>query len=211
MNGVINIAGLTLLVTVTSTFVSTVLGVPAGYFLASTKSKYKNMLQSIANALTGLPPVVAGLLIYFLLTRDGPLGSFGLLYSPPAIVIAQILIVTPIIAAFSYPAFLKTGLQMNETFAGLQITGRLRFLILLKECKTALISAVMAGFGRAVSEVGAVMIVGGNIEGRTRVMTTAIITQTGQGNYNDAIALGGILLILSITINLLIGCLRRKI
>lgn len=210
MSKLLDIIGLTLFVTLISTLISTVLGLPFGYFLTSTKAKYKKILQSITTALTGLPPVVAGLCIYFLLTRYGPFGGFRLLYSPAAMIIAQILIVTPIIAAFSYPAFLKASNQMNETFIGLRLSKKQIFKILLVECKMALISAVMAGFGRAISEVGAVMMVGGNIEGKTRVMTTAIVTQTSQGNYNDAIILGVLLLVLSISINLLVGWLRRE-
>jgi tungstate transport system permease protein len=203
MSNIFDIIILTLFVTILSTSISTILGIPLGYILSKSDKKYKIILQSITTALTGLPPVVAGLCIYFLLTRNGPLGNFRLLYSPSAMVIAQILIVLPIIAAFSYPIFLKTKEEMFETCVGLRLSSKKTFLLLLKECRFVLVSAVMMGFGRAISEVGAVMMVGGNIDGKTRVITTAILTQTNQGNYNQAIILGGVLLLIAITVNLL--------
>lgn len=206
----LQIIALTLLVTVISTTISTLLGLPLGYLLSKGNKKYMKILQSITTALTGLPPVVAGLCIYFLITRNGPIGGFRLLYSPVAMIIAQLLIVLPIIAAFSYPAFLKTREEIKETCAGLRLSPAMTFRLMLKECRFACVSAIMSGFGRAISEVGAVMIVGGNIEGKTRVMTTAILTETNQGNYNQAMILGGLLLLISISINILAQRLKES-
>lgn len=203
MSYIIQIIILTLSVTFVSTSISALFGIPLGYLLSKGDKQYKKVLQSITTALTGLPPVVAGLCIYFLLTRNGLFGSFRLLYSPVAMIIAQVLIVLPIIAAFSYPVFLKKREEMEETCTGLRLKSGKTFKLLLKECRFVLVSAIMMGFGRAISEVGAVMMVGGNIDGKTRVMTTAIITETNQGNYKQAIILGGILLLIALVVNLL--------
>ena len=198
---------LTLCVTVSSTAVSALAGLPLGYAL-SRSGRFAKPLQSLTSALTGIPPVVAGLCVYFLITRGGPLGGLRLLYSPPAMAAAQVILVLPLIAASAYPAFLRAGREMNETCAGLRLSRGKTFRLLLRECRFACVSAVMSGFGRAVSEVGAVMLVGGNIAGKTRVMTTALLTETSRGNYAQALLLGGLLLAVSILVNLLAGRLR---
>ena len=198
---------MTMTVTLTSTTISVLVGFPLGYLLSKNK-KFMKPMRSLTSALTGLPPVVAGLCIYFLVTRNGPLGGFKLLYSPSAMVLAQILIVIPIVAASVYPAFLRVSQDISETCAGLRLSGRKTFGLLMRECRFACVSAVMSGFGRAISEVGAVMLVGGNIAGKTRVMTTAVLTETGRGNYAQAMLLGGLLLFISVAINLLAGRLR---
>jgi tungstate transport system permease protein len=211
MNSLIEILLLTLFVTILSTGISALLGLPTAYILAMKNNPITNFFRSITTAMTGLPPVVAGLLIYFLLTRNGPLGALSLLYSPIAMIIAQVLIVFPIITAILYPTFIKTYMDTKETFVGLQLSQKTVFFLMMRECRFAIISAFMMGFGRATSEVGAVFMVGGNIDGKTRVMTTAILTQTNQGNYMDAIILGGILLFISITINLLVRKLKENV
>jgi tungstate transport system permease protein len=203
MSYIFQIITLTLFVTVISTTISTVVGLPLGYLISKSNNKIVKVLRSITTAMTGLPPVVAGLCVYFLVTRNGPLGGFRWLYSPIAMIFAQLLIVLPIIIAFSYPAFLKTREEIRETCVGLRLSPRKTFILMLRECRYVCVSAVMLGFGRAISEVGAVMLVGGNIEGKTRVMTTAILTETNQGNYEQAMILGGTLLLISITINIL--------
>ena len=205
---IIQIIALTLCVTLASTGISAAAGFPLGYALSKGGKRIMKPLRSLTSAMTGIPPVVAGLCVYFLVTRNGPLGGYKLLYSPAAMVLAQIIIVLPIIAAVLYPAFMKTGQEIRETCLGLRLSGRKSLMLLLRECRAASVSAVMSGYGRAISEVGAVMIVGGNIAWKTRVMTTAVVTETGRGNYTEAMLLGGILLAMSISINLLAGRLR---
>ncbi|MCL2433980.1 MAG: ABC transporter permease, partial [Clostridia bacterium] len=178
--------------------------------LLSRGKKFLKPLRSLVTAFTGLPPVVAGLCVYFLITRNGPLGRFKLLYSPPAMIIAQVIIVLPVITAAVYPAFLRASEDMRETCAGLRLSKYKTFFLLLRECRFAGVSAVMTGYGRAISEVGAVKLVGGNIAGKTRVMTTAVLTETGRGNYATAMLLGGLLLGVSLCINLLAGKLRGE-
>jgi len=203
-----NILTLTLGVTLASTTISALVGLPLGYRLSKVGKKYMKPLRSITTAMTGIPPVVAGLCVYLLLTRNGPLGSFKLLYSPTAMVIAQLVIVIPIIAATAYPVFMRAEQEMKETCLGLRLSGGKIFRLMLRECRSGCVSSVMTGFGRAISEVGAVMIVGGNIAWKTRVMTTAVITETGRGNYAEAMILGGMLLVVSVTVNLLAGQMR---
>jgi len=205
---IVQILLLTLGVTLTSTAVSMVIGLPLGYRLSKVGRKYAKLLRSAATAMTGIPPVVAGLCIYFLLTRNGPLGDLKLLYSPAAMVMAQLLIVIPIIAATVYPVFMKADREMRETCLGLRLKRGKIFRLILLECRAGCVSSVMTGFGRAISEVGAVMIVGGNIAWKTRVMTTAVITETGRGNYANAMMLGGLLLLVSVAVNMLAGRMR---
>jgi len=207
-NYVVQILLLTLAVTIASTAVSAAGGLPLGYLIAKSSKKAVRPVRSIMTAMTGIPPVVAGLCIYFLLTRNGPFGSFRLLYSPTAMVLAQIIIVLPIIAAISYPAIMKVNSEISETCAGLRLSPQKTFRLLLSESRSACVGAVMSGFGRAISEVGAVMIVGGNIAWKTRVMTTALLTETGRGNYATAMLLGGLLLVVAISVNLAAGKLR---
>lgn len=209
MSYLLQIIGLTLFVSAVSTIISTILGLPLGYLLSRNNSKSIRFFQSITTAMTGFPPVVAGLCIYFLITRNGPLGSLKLLYSPNAMIIAQILIVLPIITAFAYPSFIRVRQELTETCIGLRLPPKKTFILMLKECRFALVSAVMSGFGRAISEVGAVMMVGGNIAGKTRVMTTAIMTETSKGDYEKALILGAILLLVSIAINLFASRFRE--
>ncbi|MCL1820205.1 MAG: ABC transporter permease [Oscillospiraceae bacterium] len=207
---VVQILGLTVCVTLASTALSAMIGLPLGYLLSMSKTPVLRRMRSVISAMTGIPPVVAGLCIYFLLTRNGPLGGFRLLYSPFAMVMAQMVIVIPIIAAVAYPSFMKVRADIHETCLGLRLPKAKIFRLLLRECRTACVSAVMTGFGRAVSEVGAVMLVGGNIAGRTRVMTTAVLTETGRGNYANAMLLGGLLLTLSLALNLFAGRFRGE-
>lgn len=208
LNYVAQILLLTLAVTLTSTAISTVGGLPLGYLIAKGRKKAIKPIRSIVTAMTGIPPVVAGLCIYFLLTRNGPFGGFKLLYSPTAMVLAQIIIVLPIIAAIAYPAIMKVDSEISETCTGLRLSTGKTFGLLLSESRPACVGAIMSGFGRAISEVGAVMMVGGNIAWKTRVMTTALLTETGRGNYATAMLLGGVLLLVSISVNLLAGKLR---
>jgi tungstate transport system permease protein len=159
----------------------------------------------------GFPPVVAGLVVYLLLSRKGPLGRLELLFTPSAMVIAQVLIVVPIITGLTIGAVkLKVG-PVQETCRGLGIGSTKTLAMLFHECRYPIISAIIAGYGRAISEVGAIMLVGGNIQYNTRVMTTAIVLETGKGNYDKALALGAILLAISFIINWMIQYIQEGI
>jgi tungstate transport system permease protein len=158
----------------------------------------------------GLPPVVAGLVVYLILSRSGPLGFMGLLYSPTAMVIAQTSIVTPIIAALTWSAVASVDKSVRETALTLGATGFYVDLRVLAEARVSVVAALVAGFGRAMAEVGAVLMVGGNIAGYTRVMTTAIAMETGKGSFDLAIALGFVLLLSAFLVNLALRSAQGK-
>lgn len=149
----------------------------------------------------GMPPVVAGLIIYLILSRQGPLGVLGLLYSPTAMIIAQVFLATPIIIGLTMVGVRAKGSEIEETARSLGAGPALSAWTVVRESRIAILGAIITGFSRVVSEVGAVMIVGGNIDGRTRVMTTAIVLETRRGNFEFAIGLGIILLLISFLIN----------
>jgi tungstate transport system permease protein len=195
------IIGLTLVVTIMSTLISSLIGVPLGLAAGSSDFKGKKILFRVVHTLMGLPPVVAGLLVFLTLSRRGPLGSLMLLFTPTAMIIAQVLIITPIVLGLAEAAVKAKSKAVYETCAGLKLK-RLQVLrLLFHECRYPLISIIVAAYGRAVSEVGAVMLVGGNIQHHTRVMTTAIVLETGKGNFETSLALGIILLTISFLIN----------
>lgn len=202
---------LSLAVTIMSTAIAAALAIPCGIIIGSKNFPGKQLLVRLINTFMGLPPVVAGLLVYMVLSRKGPLGALTLLFTPTAMVVAQIIIIFPIITGITIGAVkLKAG-PVRETCAGLGL-GHLKTLVMLfHECRYPIISAVMAGYGRAISEVGAVMLVGGNIQYSTRVMTTAIVLETGKGNYDKAMALGIILLSLSFIINWLLQRIQEDV
>lgn len=192
---------LTLVVTILSTLLSSALGVFSGVIIGSREFSGKRLLIRFIQTFMGLPPVVAGLMVYLFLSRKGPLGHLELLFTPQAMVIAQVIIIYPIITGLTIAAVKLKKVSIVETCHGLGFTRLKTHLILLYECRFPIISAVLAGYGRAVSEVGAVMLVGGNIQYNTRVMTTAIVLETGKGNYDKALALGLLLLVLSFIVN----------
>lgn len=204
------IIGLTLLVTLSSTLISTFIGVPLGMLVGSSTFRLKTLVVRSINAFMGLPPVVAGLFVYLLLTRTGPFGSFELLFSVPAMVIAQVLIVTPIVAGLTISGIRLKLRPVRETCEGLGLTKGKTMRLLLFECRYPILSAVAAGFGRAIAEVGAIMLVGGNIQYKTRVMTTAIVLETGKGNYGKALALGILLLGISFAVNWFINVIQER-
>ncbi|KNY28412.1 ABC transporter permease [Pseudobacteroides cellulosolvens] len=192
---------LTLFVTVFSTIISSVIGISSGVVIGSKEFKGKKQLVRVVQTLMGLPPVVVGVLVYLMLSRKGPLGELGLLFTAPAMVIAQVIIVTPIIMGLTISAIKSKAECIEETCKGLGL-GYIRTLaMLILECRYQLTSVVLAGYGRAISEVGAVMLVGGNIQYHTRVITTSIVLETGKGNYDKGLALGIILLLISFIIN----------
>jgi len=196
------ILGLTIFMTVLSTGIAALLGIPAGVLLASVRFPGKKLLRRVIQTFMSLPPVVAGLFVFLLLSRSGPLGRLELLFSLPAMVLAQVILIFPIITSLTLSAVEVKRPQMIETIQGLSLSHRQEYGLLLWECRLPLVVVILTGFGRAVSEVGAVMMVGGNIAGKTRVMTTAIILETGKGNFTGAIQLGLILLVLSFGVNI---------
>lgn len=208
---VYGVIGLTLAVTIASTVVSALIAIPLGVIVGSRKFRGKKLLVRIINTLMGLPPVVAGLIVYLTLSRKGPLGSLQLLFTPTAMVTAQVIIVTPIMAGLIIGAVKLKVREVEETCKGIGLTPLKTLFMLLYECRYPVISALLAGYGRAISEVGAVMLVGGNIQYETRVMTTSIVLETGKGNYDVALSLGIILLIISFIINWIIQRFQEEL
>ena len=163
----------------------------------------------LLNAMMGLPPVVVGLVVYLALSRSGPLGSWGILFTPQAMVIAQTILVTPIIAALSRQTIEDLWLEYRDELTALEVGPLRRVATLVWDARFSLITALLAGFGRAAAEVGAVIIVGGNIEGFTRTMTTAIALETSKGNLPLAIGLGLVLIAIVVIVNALAWAFRR--
>ncbi|GEK48652.1 ABC transporter permease [Bisbaumannia pacifica] len=195
------IVTLSLQVSLLAVLIATLIGLPLGAALALWRFPGRGLLIVVLNALMGLPPVVAGLAVYLLLSRAGPLGQFGLLFTPGAMVIAQVLLILPIIAALTRQQVEELHGEYAEQLTSLGLTRLRRIPTLLWDARLGLITVVLAGFGRASAEVGAVMIVGGNIDGVTRVMTTAIVLETSKGNLALALGLGLVLLVLVTLIN----------
>ncbi len=185
----------------TATLISLVLGLTGGTTLALTDFPGRRFLVSLVNTGMGLPPVVVGLFVSILLWRNGPLGDLGLLYTPAAMVIAQSVIATPIVTGISLAAIQSLPPKLRLQILALGATRRQMVWMLIKEARLPLLAAVMAGFGGVISEIGASIMVGGNIKGHTRVLTTATVMETGKGNFDVAIALSIILLILVFAIN----------
>nr|WP_282571458.1 ABC transporter permease [Methylonatrum kenyense] len=197
----LGIVGLSLQVSLTAVAIAALLGLPLGAAIALFRFPGRGIAVAGLNALMGLPPVVAGLMVYLLLSRAGPLGSWGLLFTPTAMVIAQTLLVLPIIAALSRQVVEDLWEEYREQLQSLG-SSRLRAIpTLLWDARFSLVTGVLAGFGRASAEVGAVLIVGGNIDGVTRVMTTAIALETSRGDLPLALALGIVLLLLVMLVN----------
>ena len=199
-----HIIGVTLQMSLLSTSISSVIGIPLGVLIGSNEFRAKPWVQRILHTLMGLPPVVAGLAVFLVLSRSGPLGKFKLLYSVTAMVTAQVILITPIITGLVSTIISMRAPQIRETATGIGIPRLRQMAYMVYECKSQLVSIILAGFGRAIAEVGAVQIVGGNIQFKTRVMTTAIMMQTNMGHFQFAIALGIVLLSLSFAINVLV-------
>ncbi|MEW5785726.1 MAG: ABC transporter permease [Bacillota bacterium] len=205
----LKIVFLSLRVSGAAIILSTLLAVPLGAFLGLRPEKKTRMLSKILFTLMGLPPVVAGLLIYLLLSRQGPLGVLGLLYTPTAMVVAQVALAFPIITGLTLVGIRARGKEIVETARSLGATPLLASWTVIRESRLAIFGAIITGFGRVMAEVGAVMIVGGNIEGHTRVMTTAIVLETSKGHFEQAIGLGLILLVISFVINSLLYSFQK--
>ncbi|MFI0395203.1 ABC transporter permease [Paracoccus sp. p1-h21] len=205
----VQITGLSLRVTLGATLVASAIGLPLGAWLALRRFRGRRLAIALLNALMGLPPVVVGLVVYVLLSRAGPLGVLGLLFTPAAMVIAQVIIITPLIASVAHQAIRELWSDYHDLLISLNTTRWQRMQALLWDGRRSLITASLAGFGRAIGEVGAIMIVGGNIEHHTRVLTTAIALETGKGDFGLALALGFVLIGLAITVNLAVHLIGR--
>jgi len=195
------IVALSLEVSLSAVAIATALGLPLGAFIAVKRFAGRRAVIVVLNALMGLPPVVVGLLIYLLLSRAGPLGELGLLFTPGAMVIAQSVLILPIIAALARQALEDAWREYEEQLRSLGARELNAALTLIWDTRFSLVTAVLAGLGRAAAEVGAVMIVGGNIDGVTRVMTTAIALETSKGDLPLALGLGFVLIALVLAIN----------
>jgi len=193
-----------LMVTLSALAIACAIGLPLGAWLAIRRFRWRRGTIAVLNALMGLPPVVVGLLVYVLLSRSGPLGVLGLLFTPAAMIIAQVVIVTPIVASLAHQSIRELWAEYHDLLLSMDATPRQRITTLLWDGRRALLTAALAGFGRGIGEVGAIMIVGGNIDHATRVLTTAIALETGKGNFALALGLGFVLIALSIAVNMAI-------
>lgn len=205
----LEISGLSLRVSLGATVVASAIGLPLGAWLAVNRFRARRIVIATMNALMGLPPVVVGLFVYVLFSRSGPLGVLGLLFTPTAMVIAQVTIITPIIASIAHQAIRDLWADYHDLLISLNASRAQRIKALLWDSRRALMTASLAGFGRAIGEVGAIMIVGGNIDHVTRVLTTAIALETGKGEFGMALALGFVLIALAIAVNLCVHFLSR--
>lgn len=192
---------MSLQVSLTATVLGTIIGIPLGTLLGLKKFPGRRVVINLIYTLMGLPPVLAGLLVYLLLSRTGPLGSLQLLFTPSAMVIAQVLLVTPIITGLTTVAVQAKERYFSETAVTLGAVPWQAAFLVVREARGSIVVGIITAFGRAIAEVGAVMLVGGNIQHFTRVMTTAIVLETRKGDYNLALGLGLVLLLLSFTIN----------
>lgn len=203
------IIGRTMLMSVCSTAISSALGLWLGTWLGCSDFKCKKLVTRILNTLMSTPPVVAGLAVYLLLSRKGPLGGLGLLFTLPAMVIAQVILITPIITGLTAAAVAARAPAVLETANGFGLRGAGAVFRVFMESRRQLVSVILMGFGRAVAEVGAVQLVGGNIRGKTRVMTTAIMLETNMGNFEMGVVLGIILLLIAFAVNIAAGWLQE--
>lgn len=208
--GVWQVVLLSLAVSGSATAISLCVGVPAGAGLALNRFPGRQVIVSLVNTGMGAPPVVVGLIVTIFLWRSGPLGILQLLYTPYAIVIAQCVISLPIIIGFTMATIQQIDPKLRLQIIALGASRAQMVRLLLREARLPLLAAVMAGFGAVISEVGASMMVGGNIEGQTRVLTTATVMETGKGNFGLAMALGFILMILVYLVNLFLTCVQQR-
>jgi tungstate transport system permease protein len=203
------IVRLSLVVSLSAVVFGGLMGVPSGAAVALTRFPGREVVIVILNALMGLPPVVVGLAIYLLLSRSGPLGSWGLLFTPQAMIVAQTVLIAPIIAALTRQTVEDLWREYREELAAMDVGPLGRIVTLIWDGRFSLVTALLAGFGRAAAEVGAVLIVGGNIDGFTRTMTTAIALETSKGDLPLAIGLGLVLIAIVVVVNAAAWGLRR--
>jgi tungstate transport system permease protein len=201
---------LTMQISGAATVLSVLTGIPLGIYLALRKFPGKSFLISLINTGMGLPPTVVGLWVSILLWRYGPFGALNIMYTPLAMLIAQFVIASPIVTAFTVAAIQNLNPKLHLQIQALGASRFQYYLLLIKEAKFALAAAVIAGFGGVISEVGASMMVGGNIKGYTRVLTTATVMEVSKGNFEIALALGTILLVLAYSVTLLLTILQQR-
>jgi len=199
----IKVSGLALLI-------ATALGLPIGAFMGLKRFPLKGVVVNLMNTFMGLPPVVVGLFVYLLLSRSGPFGFMGLLYTPSAMVIAQTILAFPIVTSLSHSAIVSVDPIIQQASITLGATSSQVTLTIIGEARYGIMSGVIAAFGRVMAEVGAILIVGGNIAGYTRVMTTTIALETDKGNFELALALGIILLLIALSINIFLHLIQKK-
>ncbi len=205
----VNITLRSLQVSLSALVIACAIAVPLGTWLAIRRFRHRRTVIALLNALMGLPPVVVGLIVYILLSRSGPFGVLGLLFTPTAMIIAQVIIITPLIASITHQAMRDLWAEYHDLLISLNTTRGQRIKALVWDGRRTLLTAALAGFGRAIGEVGAIMIVGGNIDQVTRVLTTAIALETGKGDFGLALGLGFVLIALAVVINLAIHMLSR--
>jgi tungstate transport system permease protein len=203
------IVRLSLYVSLSAVVLAALIGIPLGAFVALTKFRGRQGVIVLLNALMGLPPVVVGLAVYLALSRSGPLGAFGLLFTAPAMIVAQTVLVTPIIAALTRQTIEDLWIEYRDELTAMNLGPVSRVTALIWDARFSLVTALLAGFGRAAAEVGAIIIVGGNIEGFTRTMTTAIALETSKGDLPLAVGLGLVLIAIVIAVNALAWTARR--
>ena len=204
-----SIVCLSLLVSFSAVVLAALIGLPLGAVIALTRFPGREAVIVVLNALMGLPPVVVGLAVFLLLSRSGPLGSWGILFTPKAMIIAQAILVTPIIAALARQTIEDLWTEYRDELAAMNVGPLGRIATLLWDARFSLVTTLLAGFGRAAAEVGAVIIVGGNIDGFTRVMTTAIALETSKGDLPLALGLGMVLIAIVFAVNALAWTARR--
>lgn len=203
------IISLSLTVTISALIIAVVISIPLGAFLVLYKNRLQAFIVLISNTLMGMPPVVLGLLIYTLVSKKGVFGFLDILYTPSVMILAQTLLIMPIVISLTYEEIYKKNKEYNLLLISLNLSNFSKLKTLIYECRYALLTVALTGFGRASAEVGAVMIVGGNINHFTRVMTTAIAFETSKGSIELAVALGLILLLISLIITIIIKSLRK--
>lgn len=204
------ITWLSLKISGSATLISLVLGIPLGISLALTRFLGRSVIVALVNTGMGLPPVVVGLFVSLLLWRSGPMGFLELIYSPTAMVVAQVIIAFPIVAGLTMASFQSLDPKLRLQLLGIGASRPQLLWLLCKEARLPLLAAVMAGFGGVISEVGASMMVGGNIRDQTRVLTTATVLETGKGNFDIAIALSVILLSLTFAVNFFLTRVQQR-
>lgn len=205
----LEISALSLRVTLSALVFASLIAMPLAAFLAVRRFRHRRTVIAVLNALMGLPPVVVGLVVYVFLSRSGPFGVFGLLFTPTAMVIAQMIIIVPLVASIAHQSLRDLWQEYHDLLISMNVTQWQKVSTLLWDARRALLTAALAGFGRGIGEVGAIMIVGGNIDHATRVLTTAIALETGKGDFALALALGFVLIGLSVSVNLAIHWLGQ--
>jgi tungstate transport system permease protein len=207
---ILGVLSLSLKVSGTATLIALLLGIPAGVVLALTRFPARTLVVSAVNTGMGLPPVVVGLLVTIFLWRSGPLGALEILYTPAAIVLAQAIIAAPIVTGITLAAVQNVSPKFRLQLLGLGASRSQMVWVVLREARLPMLAAVMAGFGGVISEIGASMMVGGNIKGETRTLTTAMVLETGKGNFDVAIALSILLMALVFGVNWMLTAIQQR-